>query len=76
MKISKPQSSRANSKDTPELIFTLDQPVTRQMISRETGLSYATVCRRLKRMEFVQPGKYIGPGVYKKILVRLGYIDP
>lgn len=75
MKNSKPQSSRENSKDTPELKYTFDQPVTRQMIARETGLSYPTVCRRLKEMRFVQRGKYIGPGDYIKILVKLGYID-
>ena len=54
--------------------FTLDTPVTRQIIANETGMSYATIRRKLKKMDFVPAGNLICPLTYKRILVELRFI--
>lgn len=53
--------------------FTLDQPVTRQTIAYETGYSYTTICRKLRKLDYVKKRNYICPQVYRRILEDLGF---
>ena len=54
--------------------FTLDQPVTRQIIARETGYSYTTICRKLRKFSYVKDRNYICPQVYQRILEDLEFL--